>query len=485
MKRLMDLYDSIRNPLDDLDTIKTIIEAYSDSKKNNRSFYHTLLEWNSREKQIAGGYNPYIEDVISFWKFNKWKDNIINMTPEKYAKIYGDTNGFYSTEFNILQSFLKQIDATISQKNFEEFKNEMKNNPRLRNAYEKYDYEINQSGWDYVSSAHLLEGELINVQHRLYINCDSVSKYNVITKIIDNFSENNIPIHFKYNDADRDDTIVLWTDDKNLLNTVNMLISIKERLPKNACYTPPVLSGIIDGWLGYGSEPTTLLNGEQTSFNRIRTEAIRLAINNVYTKYISSHVNASVLSEFEIAERNPSFIQAIRNEIIRISKQYGIDENNFCFDTKTIEKMRQTDIESEQTIQQQSLNSSTDEVAELADEALQKHSIAWEELLVSPNNRQSNAESSSINTEDEPDLEALLLELNQIEKNDEKRKTQHKAPKQVGWRKKFDRRDKDYYKKAEEYLLGELKRLTPEQRKRGNQYLEVLEQEQYLSKGDN
>lgn len=431
MEKLMDLYRSVQNPLDDLDKLKIIIKAYSDSKKNNESFYSTVLHCNSNNKRNSGTYNPYIEEVIDYWKFTTWKDNIIQMTPEKYAKFYGSEEGYYSNEFTMLQRYLKQIDGTVSKENFEGIKEKIKNNDRLKNAYEKYDYEIFQSGWTYVSSSDLFESEPIKVQHRLYINCDSISKYNVIIKVIDDFNKNNIPIFLKYNDADRDDTIVLWTDNANLLRTVDMLKTIKEKVPNNTCLEPTILAGAIDEWLGYGSEPTTLLNGEQTSFNKVRTKVIKDSIENAYTQYVSSHTNANGLSEFEIAEKDSGFIQAVKAEIIRIGKEYGIDGNNFCFDTKTVQQMSQMD------------------------------------SLVS---------NTSLETEEEPNLEELLRELYQIEEKYHKGENKGK--------KKEIKRDKRYYQNAESYLRS-LINLTPEQRKRGNQYLATLEQDKNPNRGDN
>lgn len=431
MEKLMDLYRSIQNPLNDIEKLRTIIRAYSDSKKNKQSFFSTVLHWNSNDKKNSGTYNPYIEDVIDYWKVTTWKDNIIQMTPEKYAKFYRSEEGYYSEEFTMLQRYLKQIDGTVSKENFEEIKEKMRNDDRLKNAYEKYDYEIFQRGWDYVSSTNLFESEPFNVQHRLYINCDSVSKYDVIIKVIDDFTKNNIPMFFKHNDGSRDDTIVLWTDDENLLRTVNMLKAIKEKIPSRTCLEPTILAGTIDGWLGYGSEPTTLLNGEKTSFNEVRTKVIKDAIENVYSQYVSLHPNAKGLSEFEIAERDSEFIQAIRNETIRIGKEHGIDENNFCFDTQTFQRMKQMD---------------------------------------------SSVSNTALEIDEEPDLEELLRELYQIEEKYQKRENPGK--------KKEIKRDKRYYQNAESYLKG-LINLTPEQRKRGNQYLSTLEQDKNPNRGDN
>ena len=209
----------------------------------------------------------------------------------------------------------------------------------------------------------------------------------------------------------------------------------------------------------------------------------KLRETSVQNKLTVSSSDSKKTSVSEIAERDAGFIQAVRNEIIKVGKEYGIDENNFCFDSKTVQRMKQTDSKSKQPYQQQISNIPTEETRyeeaiALADKLLQKPGVAWEDLLEKEDGEQASSNESSIETEETQDLEALLKELNQVKENDEKRKAQ----KQVGWRKKFDKRDKDYYKKAEAYLLGELKRLSPEERKRGNQYLSALEQEQDRNK---
>lgn len=133
--------------------------------------------------------------------------------------------------------------------------------------------------------------------------------------------------------------------------------------------------------------------------------------------------------------------------------------------------MKQADSKSKQNSQQPIsdvtiVESRYKEAIALADELLQKPGIDWEDLLE--------------------------------KENDERRNEQ----KQRTIKKKASKRDKDYYKNAEEYLrksiqasspktskdtdetrdleacLRELQKLTPEGRKRGNQYLSALEQEQ-------
>ena len=149
MEKLMDLYRSVQSPLDDIEKLKTIIRTYSDSRKNNRDFYNAVLKCNSKDKQYIG-YNSYKEEVLDYWRFSTWVSNIVEMTPERYAKFYGKEEGYYSNEFTMLQSYLKPINEIVSMKNFRKIQKELKSNYGLENAYEKYIYEIFQSGWDYI-----------------------------------------------------------------------------------------------------------------------------------------------------------------------------------------------------------------------------------------------------------------------------------------------------------------------------------------------
>lgn len=486
METLMDLYKSVESPLDDIDIIKKCIELYSETQKSGRSFYRELVEINSNEKENSGMYRGFDEEVLDNWRMSTFKDNIVNMTPEKYASLFGSEDGYYSEEFKLLKDFFMQTGEIDLSKMGEstDIRKKIEENSKLNNAFQKYGFDIFQSGWDYISSSEVLETKPVETTHRLYINMDGVVKYKLIGLIIDEFGDEKIPFHFKYNDASRDDTIVMWTDNENLVKTIELLKKIREEnkeLLEDGIFQPPILSGKIDNWIGYGSEPTMLLEGERTSFNRIRAKIVENAIANVYANY--SSLDSKKTSVSEIAERDAGFIQAVRNEIIKVGKEYGIDENNFCFDSKTVQRMKQTDSKSKQPYQQQISNIPTEETRyeeaiALADKLLQKPGVAWEDLLEKEDGEQASSNESSIETEETQDLEALLKELNQVKENDEKRKAQ----KQVGWRKKFDKRDKDYYKKAEAYLLGELKRLSPEERKRGNQYLSALEQEQDRNK---
>lgn len=483
METLMDLYKSVQSPLDDLDKVKKIIEIYSKSSKDGKDFYKNLVELS--EKKYAGRTYQESVDKINSVLFNIWKTNIVEMNEDEYKTFYSGKGNYRDSDFQKLREQLSLIEDVSTEEEVENIINSLKNNPQFSEAYKKYKYTVNQGSlfdkWLYVDSAKLGQRPTNNSQHRLYLNVERPYVENIVLLLIAEADKRNMEFTLKYSDQGyRDDTVVIYVNDTNILQYIDILRDFREKYPifNSEIYSPPIMTGTIDGWIGYGAEPTITINKEQQSYTTLREKIIKEAISKAYSDWLSSHRGVKNFSEYEIAERDSSFIQAVRDEIIRVSKEYKIDENNFCFDTKTVQQMKQNDSKSKQQPQQQISNISTEEARykeaiALADELLQKPCIAWEDLL-----EKEDKKTDSIETEEKQDLEALLTELNQISENEEKRKEQR----QTGWRKKFDKRDKDYYRKAEAYLLGKLKKLTPEERKRGNQYLSALEHEQNRDK---
>lgn len=102
--------------------------------------------------------------------------------------------------------------------------------------------------------------------------------------------ERELDYHFKFSDrGDRDDTIVIYSDDKKLSKYLEILEEIKKEEPEiiKRAQTPPMLTGKIDGWIGYGSEPSLDENGKNTkSFNSSRSGIIQNAISKETIKWL-------------------------------------------------------------------------------------------------------------------------------------------------------------------------------------------------------
>ena len=197
-------------------------------------------------------------------------------------------------EFTMLQNFLKQIlDISTHQElyNIKEYLN--KNNPTLASLLQSLLGERWGSGqWQQIDSYIMNQdwGE-ITAEHKLYINANYTNNFDILTFFIKKCDEYHIPYAFKYDEtALRDDNIVIYSSSLYLNKYVAILEEIKNELKLNDLKKPPILSGVIDGWIGYGSEP---LNGK-LSFNEKRVEIIHVAIQKCINDWISFHPNATL-----------------------------------------------------------------------------------------------------------------------------------------------------------------------------------------------
>ena len=93
---LMELYDKINNPIDDLSVIEKLINAYANSSKGLGGYYRQLTKTAQKEHN-KGQYYPYDADKFYSMLFNKWKNSIVAMTREEFIELY--KRGSYGQDF--------------------------------------------------------------------------------------------------------------------------------------------------------------------------------------------------------------------------------------------------------------------------------------------------------------------------------------------------------------------------------------------------
>ena len=164
----------------------------------------------------------------------------------------------------------------------------------LEDAFEKYAWnsEGQYSSWEYVSSQKIsaFRSNGMDSEHRLYINTDPLDIYKVSMYLISKCVQRNIPYDFKFDEAgNRDDTIIIYTDTDHFLDFISILNEIEKEHPEIIANVknPPLLSGKIGGWIGYGTEPK--IPGKKTSFNEVRADAIEEAMNKSVTDWLEEH----------------------------------------------------------------------------------------------------------------------------------------------------------------------------------------------------
>ena len=295
---LMEIYNQIHNPIDDPRVIEKLINAYANLSKGFGGFYGQLTKTVQKEHN-KGQY--YREDADRFYAmlFNKWKNSIVAMTRDEFVQLY--RQGSYGQDFIKMRNYLKNVPDVSTMKEADEIFYGNKGDKELESALDKYSWKSfgGESGWIHVCSRYLTakKDQYPNVEHRLYLDTESLDTYKMITYLVEKCDEHHLPYYFKFDKyANRDDTIVIYSSTENLTKYVEILQEIKKEHPDlvSRAKEPPVLTGQIDGWIGYGSEPSKTPDGKRQSFNEVRAKTLEHSIGTVTKQWIMSHRNQEI-----------------------------------------------------------------------------------------------------------------------------------------------------------------------------------------------
>lgn len=293
MKNYHEMYEKIENPLNDDEVIRKLIEGYSDELRT-KQYYNKLVQVNYKEKKYKG-INMDDKDRLVSQIFNEWKNDITKNISDEDIKSYNNQ------DFVRLRECIKNIpDIKDFKENSKVFNRLTKldkldkdsKKTKLTDIYEDYAPFFHGSTWTYIShnSINPSKYKKIIVDHRLYLNTENIDTYKVMELFRNKCKERKLDYHFKFSDrGDRDDTIVIYSDDKKLSKYLEILEEIKKEEPEiiKRAQTPPMLTGKIDGWIGYGSEPSLDENGKNTkSFNSSRSGIIQNAISKETIKWL-------------------------------------------------------------------------------------------------------------------------------------------------------------------------------------------------------
>lgn len=274
--KLMELYDRIENPTKQDNFHLNLLNMYCD----HGDIYSPLTR--TIDKPTRGYYNPNESDMYYAMLFNRWKNAIVNMTKSQYE--YLCRMGIGGDNFIALRNYLKTVpDVKTKEEAFGILNKEYSDN-RINIAMEthRWDNFGAYSGWEHVASRYfkIRQEKIPNVEHRLYLGIPGMQIHKFARIFVDKCYQRNQPFYFKFDDyAGRDDSFVIYCSTEYLMNFIDILNEIKREEPElvSKIDRPPMLTGNIDGWIGYGSEPELLPNGDNTSFNAKRAKLIESA----------------------------------------------------------------------------------------------------------------------------------------------------------------------------------------------------------------
>lgn len=279
---LVELYENIENPLNDESTFMTIIEDYTKLEQGLGGFYEKLTT--NVEKQNPRKYLKKDGDLFSSTMFHLWKKSILEMKKETFLELRD--KGYLQDDFVLFRKYLRTVPDLSTEQEINQF---FYNNSKYGNEISKYRWNnfSQDPTWQHVSSRHVnsYQEEKINVEHRLYLNMELADIYKTATLFVNKCNDKNIPYYFKFDRmGTRDDSMVLYSDTKHLKDYLEILGEIKKEHPDlvSRFYNPPILTGKIDDYIGYGSEPTT----ERTSYTSKRAKMIENTLDTETRKWI-------------------------------------------------------------------------------------------------------------------------------------------------------------------------------------------------------
>lgn len=294
--KYIDIYNNISNPLDDEDILDTLSEVYANRQFKLGGFYSSLVE--TTEKEYMGKYNPDESNKFYATAFNKWKNGIVSLTKEEFEQLKARKS--YDDRLIKLRNYLKTVPDVTTEEEAKKIMSQNFQDDDLNNAMDDYRWDSTSwgTGWLHVKSRYLngKRGTDFPITHRLYLNVEPVDIHKVANELIKKCDEYNVPYYFKFDEfGNRDDTLVVYSDTEKLPFYINMLKEIAKENPeiKSRSKRPPILTGKIDGWIGYGSEPK-VRNGKRSSFNLVRSDCIEKAIDEEYEKWFFLNENKKI-----------------------------------------------------------------------------------------------------------------------------------------------------------------------------------------------
>lgn len=304
----MDIYNKIENPLLDDDVVKKVMEDLGKSALpgETKPFY-TILTENHNSKDTTA-YDLKAVDEFYVTVFNIWKKSFLN----KYAN--PDTLSTYSA-YDIFDAFRREKLAKI--------KSVLNTSPEFTTKKEIEDYFSSQGLGGYIGKDDFMylsyapyfhfrtvdikpdKGDTYhtkNIHHRLYLNIDRKNIHKVAKKIVEKCEAKDLSFYFKILESstiEKDESLVLYSSDENLLSYYKILQEIGKEMPEITKNTerPVLLAGLLDGWIGYGTDPD--IPGSRLSYNMLRSNIMEEALDSTYRNFTLDHLGAKIVSKNE------------------------------------------------------------------------------------------------------------------------------------------------------------------------------------------
>lgn len=282
-------FDRLQNPLDDLNTVKKMVESYTFG-----DMYLNVVKRNT-EGKVTSTIDTKDEDEYFSSVFNEWKNYLNNLN---LASLGGLINSAKSNrELVYIRKYLKDVPDVTTRDEVERILwTECPTN--LKDIIARNDPFTAPNVYPLIYAA----SSFINVgvpsqpaRHRLYLNVDSDCTYLLANKLREKCNELKLQYEYKFQpDGTRDDSFVVYCTDENLMLFIDILEKLRKdnvRL-KNGIKKPPILTAVYNGWLGYGEEK----ENAKSSYNDLRAKTMVGILNEEFEKWLDVAMKNNVKS---------------------------------------------------------------------------------------------------------------------------------------------------------------------------------------------
>ncbi len=295
---LDELRDALENPLDDGRSLQDAIDAFS-----SYGNYYMALQSSGVERKVSGYYDTDARRRFEEDMFARWRKNIEDLTPEEIQQQIANGKGYYQNYASIQKLLEHYKDRDIRTRGDldrnlrQDFQGQPDKLDQWLDLLDRYGFVLDDN-WEHIKSRYvnLRKEERIDVKHRFYLNIDSTAVDEVARELVGAYEDAKLPYYFKFDSyGARRDTMVIYTSDESAVDNLKIIQDLIRRRPDLAEHLreAPVLTGKIDGIIGYGPEPATTKdangNEQNHSYSEIRANILQSAINEVSEAWFKEH----------------------------------------------------------------------------------------------------------------------------------------------------------------------------------------------------
>ncbi len=148
MNNYIDIYDQMKNPLENEETLDKLVTAYSKRGISQGGFYNQLVF--TTKKHYPKSYDPASKTKLYTPSFNRWKNNIVSLTKNEFLALKSKNR--LDNDLIILRNYLKNIPDMENREEVNRFFSHNAKDKILENLMKKYQWTSSEklNGWIYI-----------------------------------------------------------------------------------------------------------------------------------------------------------------------------------------------------------------------------------------------------------------------------------------------------------------------------------------------